>query len=145
MSLGGGGFLRLSICVTKGWKNPPLQIDRGCAISHINSASIVGRKISSTVNTQLSLSFSTRPLTVNSQQSTIIPVQPELILLTGMGEDGAEVMSLLRSRGWHTIAQDEKSSVVYGMPSSAVQLNAAVEVLPPEAIADRLVQGVLFK
>src|SRR4028118_533652 len=42
-------------------------------------ASGVGRKISSTVNTQLSFSFSTRPLTVNSQQSTIIPVQPELI------------------------------------------------------------------
>src|SRR4028119_935 len=47
---------------------------------YINGASIVGRKISSTVNTQLSFSFSTRPLTVNSQQSTIIPVQPELIL-----------------------------------------------------------------
>src|SRR4028118_1657440 len=112
---------------------------------YINGASIVGRKISSTVNTQLSFSFSTRPLTVNSQQSTIIPVQPELILLTGMGPDGAEGMSLLRSRGWHTIAQDEKSSVVGGMPSSAVQLNAAVEVLPQKAIADRLVQRVLFK
>jgi Uma2 family endonuclease len=46
---------------------------------HINSASIVGRKIESTVNTQLSFSFSTPPSTVNSQQSTIIPVQPELI------------------------------------------------------------------
>ncbi len=72
-------------------------------------------------------------------------MQPELILLTGMGSDGAEGMSLLRSRGWHTIAQDEKGSVVFGMTSSAVQLNAAVEVLPPEAIADRLVQRVLFK
>jgi len=48
-------------------------------MNDINSASIVGRQISSTVNTQLSFSFSTRPLTVNSQQSTIIPVQPELI------------------------------------------------------------------
>ena len=72
-------------------------------------------------------------------------MQPELILLTGMGPDGAEGMSLLRSRGWHTIAQDEKSCVVYGMPKAAVQLNAAVEVLPPEAIGDRLVQQVLFK
>jgi hypothetical protein len=112
---------------------------------YINGASIVGRKISSTVNTQLSFSFSTRPLIVNSQQSTIIPVQPELILLTGMEPDGAEGMSLLRSRGWHTIAQEEKSSVVCGMPSSAVQLNAAVEVLPQKAIADRLVQRVFFK
>ncbi len=72
-------------------------------------------------------------------------MQRELILLTGMGPDGAEGMSLWRSRGWYTIAEDEKSSVVCGMPSSAVQLNAAVEVLPPEAIADRLVQRVLFK
>jgi hypothetical protein len=112
---------------------------------YINSASIVGRKIESTVNTQLSFSFSTPPSTVNSQQSTIIPVQPELILLTGMGQDGAEEMSLLRSRGWHTIAQDEKSSVVHGVPKAAVQLNAAVEVLPPEAIANRLVQRVLLK
>jgi len=61
-----------------------------------------------------------------------------------MEQYGAEGISVLRSRGWHTIAQDEKSSIVYGMPSSAVQLNAAVEVLPPEAIADRLVQRVLF-
>jgi len=62
-----------------------------------------------------------------------------------MGQGGAEGKSLLRSWGWHTIAQDEKSSVVYGMPKAAVQLNAAVEVLPPEAITYRLVQRVLFK
>ena len=67
------------------------------------------------------------------------------VLLTGMGRDGAEGLSLLRSCGWHTIAQDEKSSVVYGMPKAAAQLNAAVEVLPPEAISDRLVQRVMFK
>lgn len=81
--------------------------------------------------------------TVNSQQFPT--VQPELILLTGIGQDGAEGMSLLRSRGWHTIAQDEKSSVVCGLPKAAVQLNAAVEVLSQSAIADRLVQRVPFK
>src|SRR4028119_1776354 len=53
----------------------------GRLICYINSASIVGRKIESTVNTQLSFSFSTPPSTVNSQQSTIIPVRPELISL----------------------------------------------------------------
>lgn len=62
------------------------------------------------------------------------------VLLTGMGQDGAEGLKLLRSRGWHTLAQDEKSSVVYGMPKAAVQLNAAVEVLNPEMISDRLIQ-----
>ncbi|MGL4499937.1 MAG: chemotaxis protein CheB, partial [Planktothrix sp.] len=39
-------------------------------------------------------------------------------------------------------AQDEKSSIVYGMPKAAVQLNAAVEVLPPEAIANTLIQRI---
>lgn len=66
------------------------------------------------------------------------------VLLTGMGQDGAEGLSLLRSHRWHTIAQDEKSCVVYGMPKAAAQLNAAVEVLPPEAIADRLIQRFRF-
>ena len=112
---------------------------------YINSASIGIVKSNQQSILNYPVSFSTPTSTVNSQLSTIIPVQPELILLTGMGEDGAEGMSLLRSRGWHTIAQDEKSFVVYGMPSSAVQLNAAVEVLPQSAIADRLVQRVLFK
>ena len=112
---------------------------------YINSASIGIVKS----NQQSILNYHSvfRPLlqqsTVISQQSRT--VQPELILLTGMGEDGAKGMSLLRSRGWHTIAQDEKSSVVYGMPKAAVQLNAAVEVLPQSAIDDRLVQRVLFK
>jgi two-component system, chemotaxis family, response regulator WspF len=67
------------------------------------------------------------------------------VLLTGMGQDGAEGLSLLRSRGWHTIAQDEKSSVVYGMPKAAVQLNAAVEVLPPEAIVNSLMQRIVVR
>jgi len=57
------------------------------------------------------------------------------ILLTGMGRDGAIGLSALRQRGWHTIAQNKESCVVYGMPKAAIELNAAVEVLTPEAIA----------
>ncbi|WP_013322836.1 chemotaxis response regulator protein-glutamate methylesterase [Gloeothece verrucosa] len=57
------------------------------------------------------------------------------ILLTGMGKDGAQGLSQLRSLGWHTIAQDQKTSVVYGMPKAAVQLNAATHVLPIDEIA----------
>lgn len=51
------------------------------------------------------------------------------ILLTGMGKDGAKGLLNLRRAGWHTIAQDESSSVVYGMPRAAAALGAAVEVL----------------
>ncbi len=56
-------------------------------------------------------------------------------LLTGMGRDGAQGLASLRQAGWHTIAQDEKSSVVYGMPAAAAELNAAVEILPIDRIA----------
>jgi two-component system, chemotaxis family, response regulator WspF len=41
----------------------------------------------------------------------------------------------LRQAGWHTIAQDESTSVVYGMPQAASQLGAAVEILPIGEIA----------
>ena len=60
------------------------------------------------------------------------------VLLTGMGRDGGKGMLALRRAGWHTIAQDEASCAVYGMPKAAVELGGAVEVLPPEAIGQRL-------
>jgi len=52
------------------------------------------------------------------------------VLLTGMGRDGAEGLLRLRNKGVHTIAQDEATSAVYGMPKAAAKLNAAVEILP---------------
>jgi chemotaxis response regulator CheB len=56
------------------------------------------------------------------------------VLLTGMGRDGAEGLLALRGQGWHTLAQDMATSAVYGMPKAAAELNAAVDVLPLEAI-----------
>lgn len=57
------------------------------------------------------------------------------ILLTGMGRDGAAGLAQLRTAGWYTIAQDQASSVVYGMPKVAAELGAAVDVLSIDAIA----------
>lgn len=57
------------------------------------------------------------------------------VLLTGMGRDGAQGLKLLREAGWHTIAQNRETCAVYGMPKAAVELKAAVEVLPVDAIA----------
>jgi two-component system chemotaxis response regulator CheB len=51
------------------------------------------------------------------------------ILLTGMGDDGARGMKLLHDRGAHTLAQDEASCVVFGMPMEAIRLGAVDEVL----------------
>ena len=57
------------------------------------------------------------------------------VLLTGMGKDGAQGLQVLRSAGWHTIAQEKSSCVIYGMPKAAIELGAAVDILPVEAIA----------
>ncbi|MBI3771324.1 MAG: chemotaxis response regulator protein-glutamate methylesterase [Gammaproteobacteria bacterium] len=62
------------------------------------------------------------------------------VLLTGMGRDGAQGLLQLRNKGVHTIAQNEATCAVYGMPKAAVQLNAAVEVLPIDEISKTLVQ-----
>lgn len=59
-------------------------------------------------------------------------------LLTGMGKDGAEALLRLKEVGAHTIAQDQQSSVVWGMPGAAVQIDAAREVLPLEKISARM-------
>ncbi|SFG73116.1 protein-glutamate methylesterase/protein-glutamine glutaminase [Neptunomonas qingdaonensis] len=62
------------------------------------------------------------------------------ILLTGMGSDGAEAMFRLKEAGAYTVAQDEATSMIWGMPGSAVKLGAAVEVLPLNEISQSLVQ-----
>ena len=59
-------------------------------------------------------------------------------LLTGMGDDGAEGMLALRRAGTHTIAQDEATSVVWGMPGAAVANGAAQDVVALEQVAQRL-------
>jgi two-component system, chemotaxis family, protein-glutamate methylesterase/glutaminase len=61
------------------------------------------------------------------------------VLLTGMGDDGVDGMLALRQAGASTIAQDEASSMVYGMPREASRRGAASEVLPLHRIAARLI------
>jgi two-component system response regulator WspF len=61
-------------------------------------------------------------------------------VLTGMGRDGAVGLKTLRDKGHHTIAQDQATSAVYGMPKAAAELGAAVDILPLERIAPRLTQ-----
>ncbi len=61
------------------------------------------------------------------------------VLLTGMGDDGAQGLKELQQSGAATIAQDQDSSVVWGMPGAAVKLGAADRVLPLNMIAGELV------
>ena len=64
------------------------------------------------------------------------------VLLTGMGRDGAQGLLNLRKAGWHTIAQDERTSVIWGMPKAAAELGAAVEVLPIHQVAGAIAREV---
>ncbi len=57
------------------------------------------------------------------------------VLLTGMGKDGALGLLKLKEAGWHTIAQDKETSVVYGMPKAAADIGAAGKILPIDQIA----------
>lgn len=58
------------------------------------------------------------------------------IMLTGMGDDGARAMKRLHDLGVRTVAQDEASCVVFGMPMEAIKLGAVDDVLPLEAMAE---------
>ena len=62
------------------------------------------------------------------------------VLLTGMGRDGAQGLKNMRGRGFATIAQNQASCAVYGMPKAAAELDAAREILALERIAPRLVE-----
>jgi chemotaxis response regulator CheB len=64
------------------------------------------------------------------------------VLLTGMGRDGAKGLKAMRDAGVFTIAQDAASSVVYGMPKAAADLDAAAAILPLTDIADELIKFI---
>ena len=61
------------------------------------------------------------------------------ILLTGMGKDGATGLLKMKQHGAHTIAQDEKSSIVWGMPKAAIDLGAHDEITALEDIPKRII------
>jgi two-component system chemotaxis response regulator CheB len=62
------------------------------------------------------------------------------VLLTGMGDDGASGMLAIHAAGGMTLAEDQSTAVVYGMPRVAVQLGAVREALPLDRLASRLRQ-----
>ena len=72
-----------------------------------------------------------------------VQLGPEVVavLLTGMGSDGADGMAEIRAAGGWTIAQDEASSTVYGMPRSAVELGAVAQQLPIDRIGGAVLQA----
>ena len=63
-------------------------------------------------------------------------------LLTGMGDDGAAGLLEIRRAGGRTFAQDEQTSVVFGMPAVAWQKGAAEELVPLDSIPERLLKAI---
>jgi two-component system, chemotaxis family, protein-glutamate methylesterase/glutaminase len=64
------------------------------------------------------------------------------VLLTGMGSDGARGMQKLKLRGVCTIAQNESTCAVYGMPRAAVELGVVDHLLPLENIPNAILNGL---
>jgi two-component system chemotaxis response regulator CheB len=63
------------------------------------------------------------------------------VMLTGMGNDGAQGMKRMKDKGCHTIAQDEATCVVFGMPREAIRAGAVDQTLPLDRIAPALMSA----
>jgi len=62
------------------------------------------------------------------------------VIMTGMGDDGARGLREMKDAGAYTIAQDEATSVIFGMPNEAIKLGAVDKVLPLDRIAGSIFQ-----
>jgi two-component system chemotaxis response regulator CheB len=65
------------------------------------------------------------------------------VIMTGMGDDGAKGMLEMKNNGAYTIAQDEATSVVFGMPKVAIDLGAVDTILPLEGISKHIMNRVM--
>jgi two-component system chemotaxis response regulator CheB len=63
-------------------------------------------------------------------------------ILTGMGNDGAQGLLAMRREGAHTIAQDEATCVVFGMPKEAIEAGAAIEIAPLDQVSRRIINAL---
>ena len=64
------------------------------------------------------------------------------VIMTGMGKDGAAGLLEMRNEGAYTIAQDEKSCVVFGMPKEAIEIGAVMKVVPLDKIPEAIIEAV---
>lgn len=122
----------------------PLVLEPGCAyIGRGDADLIVARNASGLIATAVpsQSGYPWHPSTdrlVRSAMTQLPSNQLIGVLMTGMGDDGAAAMALLRRQGGKTIAEAEETAVVWGMPGELVKADGADWVLPLPKIADRL-------
>lgn len=86
-----------------------------------------------------------RPAADETMESAAAAVDGPLVgvLLTGIGVDGAEGLQAIKRAGGHTIAQDEATSNIFGMPAAAIESGAVDDVLPGDRIANGIVKAIV--
>ena len=98
----------------------------------------LGRLVVLSVRSDGSLWHPSANRLVNSALAVVPAEELVGVLLTGMGNDGADAMTTLRKRGGRTIAEAESTAVVFGMPAELIRLGGADLVLPADAVARQL-------
>jgi two-component system, chemotaxis family, protein-glutamate methylesterase/glutaminase len=63
------------------------------------------------------------------------------VIMTGMGDDGARGLKEMRNAGAHTVAQDEATCIVFGMPKEAIRLDAAERIIPLDDISQVIIDS----
>ena len=122
----------------------PMLMEAGCVYIGRGDADIVVSKRSSglvVMATPSKANYPWHPSTDRLVRSAMVHVPPSQligVLMTGMGNDGAEAMAELRRSGGSTIAEAEETAVVWGMPGELVRAGGATCVLPLPQIANRL-------
>jgi two-component system, chemotaxis family, protein-glutamate methylesterase/glutaminase len=122
----------------------PMRMQSGCVYIGRGDADIVVAKRASglvVMAAPAKVGYPWHPSTdrlVRSALEHMPPAQLIGVLMTGMGNDGAEAMALLRANGGATIAEAEETAVVWGMPGELVRAGGASFVLPLSKIAHRL-------
>ncbi len=124
----------------------PVMVSAGCAyIGRGESDLIVSRRGGGLVATAApsQTDYPWHPSTdrlVRSAMNYVSPSQLVGVLMTGMGNDGAQAMAQLHTQGGRTIAEAEETAVVWGMPGELVKAGGADWVIPLHEIAERLLQ-----
>ena len=134
-----------------GYTSLRVELARHGAYPEVGTVSVAGRDNHLVISPELTLNYTPQPRDATYRPSVDVffnsvgehwPSTDVAVLLTGMGRDGSQGLLNLRNLGWHTIAQDESTSAVYGMPKAAAELAAAVKVLPLDEIGTLLTMHI---